>query len=78
MRNRAYLKADVGEQKQERGQRQGGRDGTHPKRGSRSAPPATSGHHHRPKERATTEAPATSKPKYILNFAVCCLRKSRG
>ena len=42
-----------------------------------SAPPAPSGHHHRPKERATTEAPAPSKSKYILNFALFGLRKSR-
>ena len=59
------------------GTKEGQRDGTHPKRGSRSAPPATSGHHHRHKWRATTEAPAPSKLKYILNFALFGLRRSR-
>ena len=38
---------------------------------------ATNRHHHRHKERATTEAPAILKIKYILNFAVFGLRNSR-
>ena len=51
-----------------KGTKEGQRDGTHPKRGSRSAPPAPSGHHHRPKERATTEAPAILKIQIYLKF----------
>ena len=34
----------------------------------KSRPPATSGHHHRPKERATTEAPAILKIQIYLKF----------
>ena len=35
----------------------GQRDGTHPKRGSRSAPPALGGHHHQRHTRHDTPAP---------------------
>ena len=60
-----------------KGTKEGQRDGTHPKRGSRSAPPALGGHHHCHKWRATTEAPATPKPKIYFTFAVFGLQNSR-
>ena len=43
----------------------------------RSCNPATSGHHHRPKERAHRKPLQSPKLKYILDFALFCLRKSR-
>ena len=77
MRNKAYLKGKAGKESGKEGKdREKGTEHTQREgAGAHHLPP--SGHHHRPKERATTEAPATSKSKYILNFAVCCLRKSR-
>ena len=75
--NKAYLKGKAGKEsgKEGKGREKGTEHTQREGAGAHHLPP--SGHHHHPKERATTEAPAPSKFKYILNFAVCCLRKSR-
>ena len=67
MRNKAIFKCNTRQAKQERGQRQGERDGTHPKRGSRSAPPALGGHHHRPK-REPQRKPCNPQTQNIFHF----------
>ena len=69
--------SDAMHHKQSRKGTKGMEHGTKAGRATRADHLPPSGHHHRPKERATTEAPATSKSKYILNFALFGLRKSR-
>ena len=77
MRNRAIFASDATSIRQESGQKAGRKGRNTPKEREQEHTTCISGHHHRPKERATTEAPATSKSKYILDFAPFGLRKYR-
>ena len=71
MRNRAIFSRYCGKAKAAKGQKVG-RKGRNTHRRTpealHPAPPAPSGHDHRPKERATTEAPAILKIKIYLKF----------